>query len=265
VVAALLLFRLARDVFDDDVALWAVAFLGFYPGSLFLSAGYTEALTLVWILACFLMLQQARFLIAAVFAALALASRSTGIALVPVLLWALWRHVGCDVRRLALHGGAVTAIALSGLAMFMLYQWRAFSDPLAFSHAQAAWGVPALREQVAAVLTLRPLWHVQVGASPSGLNVWVATLVVVAIVAGWNRLPSSMTVFMLGVLLLPILVFAASSGFESMVRFELLSFPVFLVLPVVLRCSALRIALLALFSGLLGLYSALFSQWFWVA
>jgi Gpi18-like mannosyltransferase len=41
VLAVVLLFRIVRRHFDDEVALLAVALLSFYPGSLFLSAGYS--------------------------------------------------------------------------------------------------------------------------------------------------------------------------------------------------------------------------------
>ena len=89
--AIVALFKLVREEFDDQVALATVALLGFFPASVVLSAGYTEPLELLFIILFFLALRRQRFLWAALFAGLAVADRSTGILLLPVLVLEMWR------------------------------------------------------------------------------------------------------------------------------------------------------------------------------
>src|SRR6202011_2846057 len=89
--AALLLFKLVRERFDDRTALATVALISFFPASIFLSAGYTESLALLLMVAFFLAVARGRLLAAAMLAGLAIATRASGIVLLPVLLWELWR------------------------------------------------------------------------------------------------------------------------------------------------------------------------------
>ena len=51
-LAILVLFKLVREEFDDQVALATIALLSFFPASVLLSAGYTEPLVLLLIV-CF--------------------------------------------------------------------------------------------------------------------------------------------------------------------------------------------------------------------
>ena len=64
---------------------------GLFPTSVLLSAGYTEPLELLLVVLFFIVLKQQHYLSAALFAGLAVADRSTGIVLLPVLVWEMWR------------------------------------------------------------------------------------------------------------------------------------------------------------------------------
>src|SRR6202043_611225 len=77
--AALLLFKLVRERFDDRTALATVALISFFPASIFLSAGYTESLALLLMVAFFLAVARGRLLAAAMLAGLAIATRASGI------------------------------------------------------------------------------------------------------------------------------------------------------------------------------------------
>src|SRR5262249_35025483 len=81
VLSVLLLFKYVRQDYGDEVAFLTIAFLSFFPTSLFLSAGYTESLVLLLILCCLLLLKREQYIPAAVFAGLACATRSTGVVL----------------------------------------------------------------------------------------------------------------------------------------------------------------------------------------
>lgn len=268
-VAVLLLFKLVREEFGDRIALLTVAFLSFFPGSVFLSAGYTESLTLLFIVAFFLMLRDERLFLAAAFAGLAVATRSTGIVLLPVLVWQLWRSRH-HARGSALFPKAFSCvlIATSGLWLYMIYLWYVFDSPLAFSHAQAAFHQgTTLPQRLFGALTLQPFLKMNLSeVSPAGLDGWFFLLFVVLIVRAWFRLNFAMTLFAFGVLMLPYLtLYGGPAGFSSTTRFNLVSFPLFLTMAELAdRARWLVPGVIGISGGLLFMYAALFAQWQWV-
>src|ERR1700676_2022808 len=136
VAAVLLLFKLVREGFDDRTALSTVAMFSFFPSSIYLSAVYTEPLALLLMVSFFLAITRQRFLAAAVLAGLAVATRSSGIVLFPVLLWELWR--ARPPRRFLLEAVPASIAASAGLWLYILYLGFAFGHPMAFADGQAA-------------------------------------------------------------------------------------------------------------------------------
>jgi hypothetical protein len=263
--AIVLLFRLVRSEFGDPVALLTVALISFFPASVFLSAGYTEPLTLLWMVGFFLALRRQRFFAAAVLAGLAVATRSSGIVLLPVLLWEVWRHR--DIRQFARDLVPLTVLATSGLWLYMLYLGLAFGRPLAFSEAQMAFheGTTMLTRLVAA-LTLQPFLKLDLAdTSPAGMDQWFVLIALALLVRAWFRLGTAMTLFSVGVLLLPYLTLSGGpAGFTSMARFNLVSFPLFIAAAELgVRAPWLMLAVIGALGGLLFMNAALFSQWQW--
>jgi hypothetical protein len=268
VLAILLLFRWARRHAGEEIALLSVALLSFYPGSLFLSAGYTEPLALLMMLCCFTLLEDRRFIFAALASGLALATRFVGVVLIPVLLWELWRNYQADRKRFALYAIVCTAIASAGLWLYMIYLYGTFGHPLAFADAQAGFnGASSLAGRLAGALTLQPFLHLRfTDVTPAGLDQWFFILLLG--LSLWSRrlLPVSATLFSLGALLVPYLTLSGGpAGLTSMTRFGVLAFPAFVVLGDLCRRSLLLcLAAVGLFAAMLALHSALFSQWYWV-
>jgi Gpi18-like mannosyltransferase len=89
-LAVIVLVKLVREKFGDQLALATTALLSFFPASVMLSAGYTESLELLLTVSFFLVLKRKHYLSAALLAGLVVADRSTGIVLSPVLLWEMW-------------------------------------------------------------------------------------------------------------------------------------------------------------------------------
>jgi hypothetical protein len=87
----------------------------------FLSAGYTESLTLLLFLCCFLLLEREQYIVAAVFAGLASATRSTGLVLLPVIILELWCKFAGDYRRFFSYAMFCAILATSGLWLYMVY------------------------------------------------------------------------------------------------------------------------------------------------
>ncbi len=265
--AVLLLHRFVRGQFGERIAFLTVALLSFFPASVFLSVGYTEPLVLLLMVGFFLMLQQQRFVAAALLAGLAAATRSSGLMLVPVLVYELWRHreprlFFRDVVPLAL-------LASAGLWLFMLYLGVTFGKPLLFSEAQAAFqGGTTLPQRIFAALTLQPLLLLSnlAEVGPAALDQWIFLIIIALLAWAWFKLESAMALFASLVVLLPYLTISGGpQGFIGMARYNLVSFPLFIAGAILLqRALWLTPAVIGVFGGLLFFYAALFSQWQWV-
>jgi hypothetical protein len=268
VLAVLVFFHYVRRRFGDDTAILAVAFLSFYPGSLFLSAGYTEPLALLLILCFFWCCGERYYLAAAVCAGFAAGTRSTGIVLFPVLMWELWLRFGNERARFVAVAAVLGVVATAGLWLYMTYLGFAFGHPLAFAEEQVAFnGGSSLGQRFVGALTLQPFQRLRfTDFSPAGWDQWFFLLFVALTVLAWRRLAVSLALVTLGVLMLPYLTLSGGpAGFTSMTRFSVLAFPGFIILAQL--CGAvpwLVMAVIGLFAAVLGLDAALFGQWYWV-
>jgi Gpi18-like mannosyltransferase len=82
-----LLHRLVTEKWDDKLADQVLLLLAVFPGSIFLSAGYSEAVFNALVLACFYFIFRKKWFLAALFGGLATATRHQGIFLVIPLIW----------------------------------------------------------------------------------------------------------------------------------------------------------------------------------
>jgi Gpi18-like mannosyltransferase len=266
VLAIVMLFKLVREEFGDQLALATIALLSFFPASVLLSAGYTEPLALLLIVSFFLALNRKYYLSAALLAGLAVATRSTGIVLLPVLLWEMWLNRDQKPFLPALLPCVV--VATSGIWLFMIYLWSAFGTPLAFADGQLAFHEgTTLTTRLVAALKLEPFTRMILNDwNPWGQASWFTLLFIVLIVLGWSRLRSSWTLFAMAVLLLPYLTLSGGpAGFVSMSRFNLVSFPLFVVLAHFgLRAKWLLAGVIGLFGASLFMNTALFARRIWI-
>jgi hypothetical protein len=261
VVAALMLFQLVREQYDEQTGLLAVGFLGLFPTSLFLSAGYTESMALAFALGCFLLLRRQHLVAAALCAGLALATRSTGIVLLPVVLWEVWNIHKGKVGKLLGHGLICGLLAASGLILYASYLWIAVGDPLRFVIAESYWhNGMGLGERLWRALTLQPL----LGTFSEGA--WFFVGVGGILVMFCRRIGLTQSMYGFAVLLLPYLTLAGgSAGFNSMPRYVLLAFPLYTILATFCRDRLwLTILLIGVSAAGLAVYTARFSQWYWV-
>jgi hypothetical protein len=264
--AVVALFKLVRDEFGDRLALATTALLSFFPTSILLSAGYTEPLELLLIVLFFIALKPKRYLLAAFFAGLAVADRSTGIVLLPVLLCEMW--LNRDQKPFLPLLLPCILLATSGLWLFMIYLWSSFGDPLVFSGGQAAYHQgTSMVARVIAALKLEPFTRMILNDwNPWGQDSWFTLLSIGLIVVGWFRLRFSWTLLAAGVFLLPYLTLSGGpAGFVSMMRFNLVSFPLFVVMADLgLRVRWLLLGVVAFFSAALFMDAALFARRIWI-
>jgi Gpi18-like mannosyltransferase len=134
--AMLLLYRWVQDRYGIAAARWSTAVLAWCPFSLYGTVTYTEGLFLLLTTASLRTFDNRQHAMAALFGALATATRPTGAALVPAFLIVAWRE-----RRPAVAYAAALA-AGGGLFLFSVYCAIRFGDPLAFVQVQRAWYDP---------------------------------------------------------------------------------------------------------------------------
>jgi Gpi18-like mannosyltransferase len=131
--AVLLIYHWVRELYGIGAARWTTAVLVWCPFSLFSTVIYTEGLFLLLSAAALRAFQKKQHFWAAIWGALATATRLPGLALVPTFLIVSWR----EKRSLMAYIASFTTAG--GLFLYSLYCGLKFGDPLVFLKAQKAW------------------------------------------------------------------------------------------------------------------------------
>ena len=278
-----LLYRLALPRLGDDGARRAVLYLAIFPTALFLGAVYSESLFLLAAVASFWFAERGSFLGAGVAAGLAWLTRPLGIALLPALVLLAWRRPqrGAAMVRLA------AAPAL--FALYPLYLWWKVDDPFAFLRAERTWSrevSPAgplggiwdgLRAGWAGVRQLASgsdatrYWSAVGDSDPDrvaainlaqlGFLVLFAGLTVVA----WRSFGAPYGLFAAVSLAIPLSVPSERWPLLSVQRFGLVVFPLFMALAVLGSRPRVHMGVVVVSAVLLGVLSAQWALWQWVA
>jgi hypothetical protein len=133
-LAALFLFEaLTRELLGAEIARRATSLLAVFPLAFVFSLGYPESLVLALMMGAALAAYRGRWLIAAAALAAATLARPEALFIALPLLPLAWR------ARSGVALGAILA-PLAGLGSFALYLGRTLGDPLAWTHAERAWG-----------------------------------------------------------------------------------------------------------------------------
>ncbi len=280
--AFVLLWRLAEPRLGADGARRALLYLALFPTSLFLGAVYSESLYLLLVVAAFLLAERGRFPEAAVVAGLALLTRPTAAALLPPLALLAWRARGP-------RGLAPLALApLISLAYPLLLLWRV-GDPFAFVSAQEHWDrhlsplgpLGGVVEGVGAgAAGVRQLWAgndgrvywtavtewtpMQVAAINITLVLALALFLWLTVVA-WQRFGAPYGLFAALSLAIPLSTPSDSWPLQSLTRFGLVVFPLFLALAVIGGRPRLHPAIVGTSALLLGVSVTQWALWQWVA
>lgn len=134
-VGAWALVEIARPLVGEATARDSMLLLALYPTAFVFTSVYSEGLFLAFATTSFLAAQRGRPWVAGLLAGLAVATRLTGLALVPALVALVWPKTGRELPQLA----PVILLPLMGLASVALTFDYELGDSLAFVHAQAYW------------------------------------------------------------------------------------------------------------------------------
>ena len=245
-----LLWRLARDLADEESATRTVRYALLFPFGFVLSSAYPEALFLLLSVASLGAASKGRPWLAGGLGLLLALTRPGGVLVAVPLAWIAAERGGRRFPALA-----AAALPFVGLALHGALLWRVTGDPLALFHAQGAWG-----------RTLASPWRTLL--HPRELHPWMGPLEAgaLALVAGlgaWllrRRETRALGIWAL-VSLAPVLL---SGTLLSSVRFAAVIFPAFLALGMLGGRPAVDRAVVIGFSFAQAALFLFWSRFFWV-
>jgi hypothetical protein len=283
--ALLLLHRLTELELGRRTAGTAVLLLALFPASLYFGAPYSESFFLLSSVAAFYAARTDRWAWAGAAAAAGGATRSAGVLLlVPLAIIYVQQH-GRRPRLDALW----LLLAPAGLALYALYLGLAHGEPLAFLDAQHLWQrdfagplVGAWDGVVTAAEGARQLLsgsseHLYVsgtgGAQGGAFRVAAVDLVLfgfllfslAACAGALRRLPLPYGLWAATALVLPLSYPVGPQPLMSLPRFTAVLFPLFMWLALVCEERRMTPLVMAVSAVGLGLFTAQFATWHWVA
>jgi hypothetical protein len=257
----LYLYKLLEHEYDRAVARRAIFYVSIFPTSVYFTAVYTESLFFTLTVASFYYMREHKWWIAGVVGFFAALTRVEGVLLlVPFLMeWSAVRGSSKKSDRFGLCAGALIPL---GLAIYMAYLWILRADPLYFSHVQIHWNRHLAPPWVSLINAFDKLAHGSgVQVAHESLEVAFTFLMIAVLLAGWHSLRPSYIAYMA----LSILVPMSTSNLLSMPRFALVLFPMFAILARWGERPWVNNVILAFSLPLLGLFTVLFADWYWVA
>jgi len=269
-LALLYFYKLVEHEYNRHVAQRAAFYVSIFPTAIFFSAVYSESLFLFLTVASFYYVRERRWLTAGAFGFFAALTRSEGVLLAAPLLieWVVaakdggrefFRYWFDDVVK-PLVGMALVPL---GLATYMAYLWVLNGDPLRFSHVQTHWGRHVAPPWIAISNSLWKMMHAHAPQTVANevLELAFTALMLVVLVAGLRRLRLSYIVYMVCSILIPM----STGSLMSMQRFALVLFPMFALFGLWGSRPTFSNAYVAFSLPLLGLFTVLFADWYWVA
>ena len=252
-LALILLHKTVTEFgYDDTVADRAVFYIAACPTSYFFSLAQTESLFLLLTVGCFYAARRQRWWLAGALGALASATRFAGVfLLIPlaVLYWQTYRAK----RKIKANAASLLLVPL-GLIVFMIYLKNITGNALAFADIQAAWGHSGGMFWHPLVTYLRDPLRVSVGWDFRLLNFAAA---VTALVCGLVLLKRREWAFGLYALVSIIVPLSFETSLQSLARYTMVIFPVFIVLALAGRSPRVNQIIRTAFIALLCLMSAM--------
>ena len=258
----LFLYKLLEHEYDRAVARRAIFYVSIFPSAVFFSAVYTESLFFMLTVASFYYMRQHRWWLAGAIGFFAAMTRVEGVLLAaPFLIeWYMqsrpnfFKHIGNLVA------GALIPL---GLIVYMSYLWVLRGDPLYFSHVQVNWNRHLAAPWVSVIDSFNKIVHASSSLTVANqvLEVAFTALMIGVLLLGWRRLRASYIAYMALSILIPM----STSSLMSMPRFALVLFPMFAILARWGDRPWVNNLIVAFSLPLLGLFTVLFADWYWVA
>ena len=243
-----------------------------FPTSFYFGALYSESLFFALTILSFLLARKKKWLLAALFASLASATRLVGVFIVPALLWEFYHSKPRKEKRklvVVLKGFFLSLISISGLIAFCWYLKKNFNDPFYFAKVQSGFGASRQTDKIILFHQvvwryLKMLWTVKktdplyyaisqeffISLAVLGVLIWAA----------FQKSRPSYLYYSFFSFFLPTL----TGNLSSMPRYVNLIFPIYLFLAQI-KNSKIKLIILTISAILLVINTALFLRGFWIA
>ncbi|GAC1443012.1 MAG: hypothetical protein NVS2B8_09420 [Vulcanimicrobiaceae bacterium] len=264
-------YKLVEHQFTRAVAHRAIFYISIFPTAIFFSAVYTESLFFALTVASFYYIREHRWVAAGAIGALAALTRSEGVLLaIPYAIEVIAAaRAGTSLREFLTTPQRLVRIATGalliplGLATYMVWLWILNGDPLYFSHVQSHWNRHFAWPWVAFSHAYDVIAHARAPLTIANqlIEIGFTLLMIGVFVAGLARMRPSYSAYMALSIVIPM----STASLMSMPRFALVLFPMFAVLAVWGGRSWVNSAIVAFSLPLLGLFTVLFADWYWVA
>ncbi len=269
-LALMVFYLLSRFEYGKERAERAVLYMAIFPTAFFFFAPYSESVFLLCAASCILFARLGRWPPAALLGALACATRSIGLVLIPVLIVEAMLQIRSRPREERIRAAVVPVIcSLSvglGTAAYLFF-WRLYDgDWLAPVGEQGNW----LREFSWLPVTLRDGTHNAfdfIGVPNAGYYQLDAILVAIVVAAAvWvvMRARSTYAVYAVLSLLLPLSFVFVNRPFMSVPRFALVIWPLFWALAEFGRTPGRHSLVVGTSAAGLGVMTVLFVNWYFI-
>ena len=258
----LFLYKLLEHEYDRPVARRAIFYVSIFPSAFFFSAAYTESVFFMLTVASFYYMRSHRWWMAGIIGFFAALSRVEGVLLVVPFVIEWYMQYKNDLARhvTSLYGGALIPL---GLFTYMAYLWVLRGDPLYFSHVQIHWNRHLAPPWVSVINAFHKISIATQGQTIANqaMEIGFTALMIAILVIGWKQLRPSYIAYMALSILIPM----STSSLMSMPRFALVLFPMFAILALRGEKPWVNNLIVAFSLPLLGLFTVLFADWYWVA
>ncbi len=256
-------YKLVRLDRPQKEAYWPLLFLIVFPTSFYFAGVYSESLFLLLSMACFYAARKQKWWLAGILGALASATRFVGVLLLPALAVEYFLSTRADKRSFLW----LLLIPL-GLVLYMYWLNQNYGDPFYFYHVQSAYG--AGRTNSSIILLPQVIFRylkILVTASFNyqyliSLFEFVTSMGIMGLlIYGINKMRQSYWIFTCLSFIVPTL----TGTFLSMPRFAVTMFPLFILLPSILKTARKRMFVLGVFLVILFIATMFFTRGYWVA
>jgi len=266
----LFFYKLVEHQYTRGVAHRAIFYISIFPTAIFFSAVYTESLFFALTVASFYYIREHRWVTAGVVGAFAALTRSEGVLLaIPYAIEVVSAMRAGSLASFFASPARIARIVIGaaaiplGLAAYMAWLWVLNGDPLYFSHVQSHWNRHFAPPWMSVVHSFKVIAHAKSSlvAANQLIEIVFTILLIGVLLAGLRRLRPSYSVYMA----LSIIVPMSTSSLMSMPRFAIVLFPLFAMLAIWGGRAWVNNTIVAFSLPLLGLFTVLFADWYWVA
>jgi len=256
-VMALLFYRLLRIDYDESTSWRALFYTLIFPGAFFLSAAYSEALFMMCLIGAFYCARRNLWLPASLCGFLAAFTRKPGVF---VLIPLLFLYIIEKKARNEKIGPDIASLLLIPLApaFFAFYISTITGSFFSIFSTTATWGA---KLSIPLLSYLQNWDRCTILAYKGGwIDRTAAFAFIAMLIPMWKKLRKEYWIYAFLVIFVPLTV--GTTG--SMVRYLLASFPHFIYLSETTAEEGKSAAVTVIFSVLLGIYTLLFVNWYWV-